>query len=45
MAKMENAKLKATDLKAILFIKTPVRLQASKKQDSLIENDFQFHIN
>lgn len=41
MAKVEMAKLKATDLTAILFIKTPVRLQASKKQD-LLKTIFNF---
>ena len=41
MAKMEKAKLKATDLTAILFIKTPVRLQASKKQN-LLKTIFNF---
>ena len=42
MAKVEMAKLKATDLTAILFLKTPVRLQASKTKIILLKTIFNF---
>ena len=42
--KMYNAKLKATDLTVILFIKHQLDYEPLKTK-TLIEIDFQFHIN